>query len=173
MPVVVALGLLGLTGCAAHQEPVRTSDALNFKRIFLPFTSVTKATRDSLLWIEGMELRVEDMARGLFVTEWQNNSPDNRFRITLRIQQEFSSSGESSMISAHAEEQVLINNSWQEVPSSGQWEKDIMNAIESRLVSRSPGTGPDAGRHLSIGTGAGPDIEARPIHTNPTKRAHD
>jgi len=101
----------------------------------MPFAKAVVLTRDSLLWIQGMELQVEDLERGLLVSDWQMTSPRERHRVTLRIQRETSKRGEAGLVSVHAEEQVFGESGWTEIPSSGLWEYQTLKAIESRYQS--------------------------------------
>ena len=122
-----------VNACATHSDAIDEEKVATFKRLEMPYLQAVKLTRDSILWIQGMELKVEDLERGLLVTDWQVTSPRERHRMTLRIQREISKKGEAGLISVHAEEQILGDSGvWIDVPSSGQWENQTLTSIDQR-----------------------------------------
>ncbi|MDB5036942.1 MAG: hypothetical protein JWQ35_470 [Bacteriovoracaceae bacterium] len=103
----------------------------------LPPKTLLIVSEQFLEYQKGYSLKVRDHSQGIAVTDWAMDAPDQRHRITLRAEVAI----KGSILSTHTETQVMENDNWVELPSSGLSESKLLaelkDYIEHTASSRS------------------------------------
>ena len=119
----LALGLVGMAGCAHHDAPRPSSTATIGVNSYL-----WRATLDTLAF---MPLNSADPYGGVVITDWYANpeKPDERFKCTIYI---LDSRLRADGLNVTVFKEVNNGQSWVAAPVSSQTSLDIENAILTR-----------------------------------------
>ncbi|MBN8555214.1 MAG: hypothetical protein J0L93_07210 [Deltaproteobacteria bacterium] len=124
------LSLLFLTACSTHKKELVTSQAP--KTILQTPISALNAlilSEQFLEWQKGFGIRIRDHQQGLLVTEWTQDTPFERHRITLRSTED----PPGSVLSVHFAQEIFQNGKWTETPTTGFLESQLLSEIDTYL----------------------------------------
>ncbi len=129
---IILGGILGVNvfaGCVTHQEIAKSQKPKTVLNAKVSSERALVLSEHFLEWQKGYNVTVRDHARGLAVTDWANDGPRDRHRVTLRTTDDIS----GSLVSTHIEAQTLDNYDWIDIPSDGGLEAELLNELESYL----------------------------------------
>jgi hypothetical protein len=123
---------LYFSSCVTQTADVASATPKTFVRLNATPTKALTSAEQFLEWQKGYTIRIRDHERGLSVTEWTFDSPAERHRITLRATLD----PIGAVLSAHTESQVLENQDWRELASSGEREAWLLAEIKTYIERR-------------------------------------
>jgi hypothetical protein len=129
---LVVLGfVLFFEACSSHQAARTEAPAAPrtiLQSSLRPLNAII-LSEQFLEWQKGFAIRVRDHEQGLLVTEWTQDSPFERHRVTLRSTDD----PPGSVLSAHFAQEVLEEGKWKQIPSTGQTESQLLSEIDLYL----------------------------------------
>jgi len=130
---MVLTSLIGLTlGCATKQSPSPYASKTVIHSPLAPVI-VVRETQKFLEWQKGYNIKVQDAARGLLVTDWMEDSPVSRHQFTIRVNRDL----EGALLTAHAVVEQFEGAQWRSVIAAPQWENRMVRELQAYLDSRS------------------------------------
>ena len=122
--------VLLISACSTHQKEVVVSQAP--KTILQTPLSPLNAlilSEQFLEWQKGFAIRVRDHQQGLLVTEWTQDTPFERHRITLRSTED----PPGAVLSVHFAREAFQEGKWTELPSTGVLESELLAEINTYM----------------------------------------
>jgi hypothetical protein len=123
----VLLCLLSLSACVAQKTNPNTGKS--FFSCSLQPTTLLIMSEQFLEWQKGYSIKIRDHDRGMTVTDWILESPTERHRITLRTM----IAPRGSLISTHTEIEVLENQDWVSLPTTGALETKLLSELRNYI----------------------------------------
>lgn len=124
---------VGFTGCVTQQMQSTVTEPKTFLVVSVVPKKAFSMSEQFLEWHKGYSIRIRDLDRGLAVTDWTFDSPSERHRVTLKTTADRAG---SSLISAHTETQVLEEQDWHDLPSTGQRESLLLTELKKYIEHR-------------------------------------
>lgn len=119
---------IATAACSQKEKVAATQPRTYFSAQVNPAKTL-ELTEHYLEWQRGFEFVIRDKNRGLFVTDWTMISPIERYRVTVKATKD----SQGSLISSHAERQVLENQNWIDLPSDGHLESLLLSELQAYL----------------------------------------
>lgn len=129
--ILCGLSLLVFTACASKAESPALAKVESVYRSALRPNQLHEETAKFLQWDQGYNLMVSDPRRGLIVTDWVQDSPYSRHRLSLRINHDVA----GSLLTAHASFQDFQGGRWQEAALGPPLEKAFIEELTQYLRS--------------------------------------
>lgn len=131
----VTLGILGIhflgVGCSSKSElATKTVVPRTVLESQLSASRLFQLSENFLSYHLGYTLNIRDLERGLLVSSWSSEIPNQREQITLRI----TSNAPGSILSAHIKVEQLTSSGWQTLPTSGDREEKFLKDLKAYLA---------------------------------------
>jgi len=121
---------LPLVSCVHETKGTQLTPQITYLQSQLSPKDLTQKTGNFLELYKGYNLSVRDLQEGLLVSDWVEDSLNQRHRVTVRINQDL----KGSMLTVHFEiQQTSDGQHWMEVPSNGLLESQMITELKEQL----------------------------------------
>jgi hypothetical protein len=127
--LILGLVCLAFLSCVAEKSRPLTQAPKTFVTLGASPSRALILSEQFLEWQKGYSIQIRDHTRGLSVTDWTHDSPAERHRITLKA----SLDPVGTLLSAHTESQVLENQDWIDLPSTGDREAWVLGELKTYI----------------------------------------
>jgi len=130
--LVIGFAVGVITGCATKQSTKSMASKTVIHSPMAPVT-VVEETQKFLEWQKGYNIKVRDIARGLLVTDWMEDSPISRHQFMIRVNRDL----EGALLTAHVVVEQFSGTQWQSVVAAPQWENRMVHELKTYLDAKS------------------------------------